>query len=51
MFYGIYILTSYWGSVSERWSLTLFWPIYLLIWVCVAVPKLLIHFVKEQIKN
>lgn len=35
-------------NTSEKFSLTFFWPIYLIIWLCISVPKHIWIFYKNQ---
>lgn len=51
----IFIPTGYsWQenlNTSEKFSLALFWPIYLILWLCISVPKNLWSFINNLIRT
>jgi len=50
--YGFYIMIEYHTStLSENWCKTLFWPLYLIIWLLISVPKMIIKFAYNEFKN
>ena len=38
-------------SANERWVFVLFWIFYLLIWLFITAPKIIIYKIREEIKK
>lgn len=57
IFWGIIVCCqdydSYLGvkNISEKISIIIFWPIYLILWLLISVPKMFFKFAKEQIEK
>ena len=39
------------SNLGEKWCFTLFWWIFLVLWLLISVPKIIISFARNLIKK
>lgn len=51
MIWSVFVVVQLDYTASEKYSLAIFWPLYLLIWLCISVPKMLFNFMIKEIEK